>query len=236
MLTAQEIKEKAFEKAVFGGYDMGSVDDFLEEAANDFTALQKENQTLRAKMKVLVDKIEEYRSTEDAMRLALVSAQKIGVQIESDARQKSDALLTDARQNADSMVSKAQSYADNLTKNAKATLASEEAKANAAKRSTAEFVDNMKKLCQKQLEFLNALDNYTGAEPAAAAETPAAADAPEQDLDTTVKSIEDSISKLVDEPAQPELPEGYVNDAQRYSYTDDAAADPQATRRSTFTD
>ena len=233
MLTAQEIKEKAFEKAVFGGYDMGSVDDFLEEAANDFTALQKENQTLRAKMKVLVDKIEEYRSTEDAMRLALVSAQKIGVQIESDARQKSDALLTDARQNADSMVSKAQSYADNLTRNAKATLASEEAKANAAKRSTAEFVDNMKKLCQKQLEFLNALDNYTGAEPVPAE---ASAGAPEQDLDTTVKSIEDSISKLVDEPAQPELPEGYMNDTQRYSYTDDAAADPQATRRYTFTD
>lgn len=234
MLTAQEIKEKAFEKAVFGGYDMGSVDDFLEEAANDFTALQKENQTLRAKMKVLVDKIEEYRSTEDAMRLALVSAQKIGVQIESDARQKSDALLTDARQNADTMVSKAQSYADNLTRNAKATQAAEEAKANAAKRSTAEFVDNMKKLCQKQLEFLNALDNYTGAEPAAAA--PAAAEAPEKDLDTTVKSIEDSISKLVDEPAQPELHEDYVSDAQHYSYTDEAAADPQATRRYTLAD
>ena len=234
MLTAQEIKEKAFEKAVFGGYDMGSVDDFLEEAANDFNALQKENQTLRAKMKVLVDKIEEYRSTEDAMRLALVSAQKIGVQIESDARQKSDALLSDARQNADTMVTKAQNYADNLTRNAKTVLANEEAKANAAKRSTAEFVDNMKKLCQKQLEFLNALDSYTGAEPTEAPKA-AAPETHEQDLDTTVKSIEDSISKLVDEPAQPEAPEAYAPETQR-NYIDEAAADPQATRRYTFTD
>ena len=31
MLTPREIKDKQFTKAVFGGYDMASVDDFLEE-------------------------------------------------------------------------------------------------------------------------------------------------------------------------------------------------------------
>ena len=30
MLTPQEISEKEFTKAVFGGYDMSAVDDFLE--------------------------------------------------------------------------------------------------------------------------------------------------------------------------------------------------------------
>ena len=30
MLNAQEIREKMFEKAVFGGYDMGGVDAFME--------------------------------------------------------------------------------------------------------------------------------------------------------------------------------------------------------------
>ena len=31
MLTPQEIQNKKFEKAVFGGYDMSQIDDFLDE-------------------------------------------------------------------------------------------------------------------------------------------------------------------------------------------------------------
>ena len=41
-MTPQDIKEKTFEKALVGGYDMGSVDDFLEKVAADLTASQKD--------------------------------------------------------------------------------------------------------------------------------------------------------------------------------------------------
>ena len=70
-MTVQEIQEIGFEKAVFGGYDMKSVDTFLERVAEEFAAMQKENAAMKAKMKVLVDKIEEYRSVDDAMRKTL---------------------------------------------------------------------------------------------------------------------------------------------------------------------
>ena len=62
MITAQDIREKTFEKSRMNGYDMASVDDFLEELAEDIGASQKENAVLKSKMKVLVDKIEEYRA------------------------------------------------------------------------------------------------------------------------------------------------------------------------------
>ena len=39
MLTPQQIQEISFEKAVFGGYDMGSVDDFLEPLTEDYITL-----------------------------------------------------------------------------------------------------------------------------------------------------------------------------------------------------
>ena len=74
MLTPQNIQEQEFNKAVFGGYDMGAVDDFLETVSADYTALYKENAVLKGKLKVLVDKVEEYRSTEDSMRMALLTA------------------------------------------------------------------------------------------------------------------------------------------------------------------
>ena len=73
-MTLQELQEKKFEKAVFGGYDMASVDDFLDALSADYEDLIKENAALKAKLKVLVDKIEEYRSVDDAMRKALLSA------------------------------------------------------------------------------------------------------------------------------------------------------------------
>ena len=93
MITAQDIREKTFEKSTFGGYVPGEVDDFLDALSADMAAAQKESATLRTKMKVLVDKIEEYRESEDAMRLALVSAQKVAKTIQDDARTQADELL-----------------------------------------------------------------------------------------------------------------------------------------------
>ena len=85
-MTPQDIREKTFEKAMFGGYDMAAVQNYQEEVATELANAQKEIAVLKGKMKVLVDKIEEYRASEDAMRLAILSAQKVGKQIEDDAQ------------------------------------------------------------------------------------------------------------------------------------------------------
>ena len=42
MFTPQEIQEQTFSKAVFGGYDMQQVDDFLEPLTEDYIMLYKE--------------------------------------------------------------------------------------------------------------------------------------------------------------------------------------------------
>ena len=59
MLTPQEVSTHAFSKAVMGGYNMAMVDEFLDELTDDYTALYKENAALKAKLKVLVEKVEE---------------------------------------------------------------------------------------------------------------------------------------------------------------------------------
>jgi DivIVA domain-containing protein len=107
MMTPQDIRDKTFEKAIFGGYDMGSVDDFLDKVAGDLAGAQKEIMILKAKMKVLVDKVEEYRSNEDALNRALLSAQKLSVQIEAEARHKADVVVAEANTKANSMCSAA---------------------------------------------------------------------------------------------------------------------------------
>ena len=64
MFTPQEVSEKVFPKASFGsgGYSMASVDEFLDALTEDYTALFKENVTLKAKLKVLAEKVEDRRN------------------------------------------------------------------------------------------------------------------------------------------------------------------------------
>ena len=96
MITAQDIREKTFATVRRDGYDMDVVDNFLDELANETEAAQKENAVLKSKMKVLVDKIEEYRANEEAAQRALLSAQKLAIQIEGDARTRAAAMIADA--------------------------------------------------------------------------------------------------------------------------------------------
>lgn len=145
MITAQDIQEKAFERAG-KGYNMEQVDEFLDELAADFTALSKENASLKGKMKMLVQKMDEYRQTEDSMRLALLSAQKLSSQIEAEAREKSDSMLADAKQRA-----------QRLTQEASDGIANENAKLEEAKKATERFFDHMRTVCQKQIEFYDKL-------------------------------------------------------------------------------
>lgn len=184
MITAQDIREKTFEKSRIGGYDMASVDDFLEELADDVTAYQKENAVLKSKMKVLVDKIEEYRANEEALNMAVLSAQKLAVQIENDARTRSAAMIEEAEQQVKARVG-----------GIEAETEKQEKRLADAKAATEKFFEAARALCNTQLRNLDAISSgMTAAQPAA---TPAAESA---DVDSAVRSIEESVSKLRPEP------------------------------------
>ena len=205
MLTVQDIQEKTFERAG-KGYNMNQVDEFLDELAADISALHKENASLKGKMKVLVQKVEEYRQTEDSMRLALLSAQKMSAQIESEAREKADATVAEA-----------QEYATRLTKDATDGIANEEAKLEEAKKATTRFFEHMRSVCEKQIEFYDKLSQMrlVGDTPAPASEPEPVPQksAKEIEVEETVRSIAASAEEAaLDEPEEElevdtELPE-----------------------------
>lgn len=184
MITAQDIREKTFEKAKFGGYDMASVDEFLEELADEITAAQKENAVMKSKMKVLVDKIEEYRSNEEALNQAVISAQKLAVQIEADARTRSAAMLAEAEQKVKEQVG---GIAD--------MSAEQEKRLADAKAATRKFCDGIRAMCAAQMKNLDTIENGIITKP----EAPKAAGI--KAVDETVRSIENSVARI-----QPEAP------------------------------
>ena len=185
MITAQDIREKTFEKSRMNGYDMASVDDFLEELAEDVSATQKENAVLKSKMKVLVDKIEEYRANEEALNMAILSAQKLAVQIESEARQRSAAMIEDAERQVKAKVGSIQDQ-----------TAAEERRLADAQAATKVFLDKAKNLISDHLTKLGVI----GGELELPEEAAAAPAEPEVDVEEAVRTIEEQVAR----PAAPE--------------------------------
>ena len=187
MFTPQEVSDKVFPKASFGGggYSMSAVDEFLDALTEDYTTLFKENMTLKAKLKVLAEKVEEYRSTEDAMRQTLLTAQKMAAKLVQEAQAEKDQMLADAKAEAETEVRRL----EDETKAAQRKLVM-------AQEKLADFIRRSDELCQAQSAFLQTLPELELVPAAPAAEAVQA--------DEAVEAIEQDILTQFDAPAQEE--------------------------------
>lgn len=214
MLTPQQIQEISFEKALFGGYDMDSVDEVLEPLTEDYITLYKENSVLKSKMRILVEKLEEYRKQEASMQSAILAAQKTCEQMRLDSEKKCAQMLREA----EAAVAEKQ-------RNASTQSSVEEERLGAAKAATAQFLDGMEKRLKRQLELIDELrkqelpeekqaapvervhqfeaprETFTEA-PAQPAREPAKRAAFDFDAETAHPSTEDKADALIEEIGQ----------------------------------
>ena len=210
MLTPQEVAEHGFSKAHVGGYNMKEVDDFLDQVTEDYGGLYKENAVLKGKIKVLAEKISEYRETEEAMRSTLLSAQKMAKSMVAEAEEEKKQMIADA---------------ERLSLQRKAELEREiaeaEGKLAAAQAATQQFIDQVRGLTRQQAEFLDRLPKMKVTEqkkPAAPAAAPAPeaapvpeatpdpeAAAPETAATPAEEPVGDSIDQILQEEQDPLL-------------------------------
>ena len=171
MFTPKDLQEISFNKVRRGGYDMQSVDAVLEPLCQDYTKLYKENSVLKSKLKILVEKLEEYRSEEISVKQALIAAQQASEAIIAEAQRKAAGILNDAE--AAASVQKQEAVLNRQT-------ALEQERLAQAKAEAAAFIDALEQDIHKHLGLVNALKTRVPAEaPAPAAPAaPAAAPAP----------------------------------------------------------
>ena len=146
MLTPQEVSTHAFTKAAFGGYNMAMVDEFLDELTDDYTTLYKENAALKAKLKVLVEKVEDYRATEDSMRATLLTAQKMA-----------DSIVREAEAKRDNLMAQAETQAQEKIAALRAEISETEARLQTGRDELARFIATSRDICAKELAFLDQL-------------------------------------------------------------------------------
>lgn len=117
-MNAKEIVTKKFEKAAFNGYKPDDVDEYLKEVSDEFAQLQKDKSELERKLEVLADKIREYRDDEDALRDALLVAQKQGNAIVAESKASAEKLTKETNETVTKQLADAKTKSERLVNDA----------------------------------------------------------------------------------------------------------------------
>lgn len=210
MMTPQEVASCTFSKAVMGGYNMAAVDDFLDKLTEDYTALYNDNAALKAKMKVLVDKMEEYKGLEDTMRSTLLTAQKMANSLVAEAEAKRDALIADAAGAAKNRLAEIQAEVAaeearlaQVRAEVDAQIAAEEQRLAAGQNALRGYIQTVESVCRQQLELLEKLPELPAVPAAAAAVVPAAAQPAAAEI--PAPAVEESADESAAEEAEQEV-------------------------------
>lgn len=115
-MNAKEVSGKRFEKSAFG-YKPEEVDEYLREIAMEMSDLQKEKEDCNKKIDVLADKVREYMKDEDALKEALMGAQRQARMVVEEAKATASQILTEANRKADQIIGQTHVQLENEKQN-----------------------------------------------------------------------------------------------------------------------
>ena len=99
MITPLDIQNKDFTKKM-RGYDPDEVDDFLDAVIKDYTALMKENQSLKSKIGMLTKTVENYKSIEESMTRSVEMAKQTAQDLKDNANAEAQMIINNAKLDA----------------------------------------------------------------------------------------------------------------------------------------
>ncbi|MCL2636864.1 MAG: DivIVA domain-containing protein [Oscillospiraceae bacterium] len=150
-MNAKEISSRKFDRG-FNGYKPDEVDEFLREISTEFSQLQSDNRDLEKKLEVLADKVREYRDDEDAIKEAMLGAQKQGNATIAEAKERAKKIVEDAQNKSDTMLAEARDESTRLREEADLNLKNANDEAKRIENEAAA------KLARMEEEYKNRLD------------------------------------------------------------------------------
>lgn len=118
MISSKELRQKDLEITP-NGYNIAEVDALMAESAATIDAYEKQSGDLYHKLEVLAGKIEEYRQEEDAIKTALVTAQKMADKITKESNETASLLISKSEETAKDTVANAKAESDKIISSAR---------------------------------------------------------------------------------------------------------------------
>ena len=159
MINAKDINSQKFEKAAFG-YKQEEVDEFLSEISADYEKLVRENEEINRKFQTLADKVREYREDEEAVKDALLLAQKEGRRIVKDAKQKAEALISEAELKSKNIIETAAEDAKIQIAELKAQVDAEKEVLAYTQKEVSDFKESLFDIYKLHLEMISEMPDF----------------------------------------------------------------------------
>ncbi|MEN8689278.1 MAG: DivIVA domain-containing protein [Desulfobacterales bacterium] len=105
-LTPLDIQQQRF-KTRFRGFDIQEVDLFLDQMADAFESLLKQNENLKEDFRRLQLEIQGYKNREDAFKRALLNSQRVIEQMKENAQKSAELIVAEAEVKAEKILNKA---------------------------------------------------------------------------------------------------------------------------------
>lgn len=104
-IIAIDITNKEFKRAL-RGYNIDEVDEFLDQIASDYEALNRENSNLKDKLQSIQEKVEHYNKMETTIQNTLLLAQNASDQAKENAKKESELIIKSANETSKRIIDK----------------------------------------------------------------------------------------------------------------------------------
>ena len=156
MITSKDVRNKRFEKAAFG-YQAEAIDEFLSQLEAELEEMERERAEANNKIQILADKVREYMKDEDALKDALLMAQKQGHQVINDAKEKAEQIIGEAKAKAAVLEDEAvRQHAEAMEKN-RLEIAKEKENLVDAQKKVADFKKSLFEMYKSHLEMISTI-------------------------------------------------------------------------------
>jgi len=91
-----DIRQQQFTVKMFRGFDVQEVDTFLEDVAQDYEALMRENTLLKEQLQVLEDRTRGLEERERVLQQTLVTTQRLTEEMKESARREAALTVREA--------------------------------------------------------------------------------------------------------------------------------------------
>lgn len=156
MITASDIRKKRFEKAAFG-YKQEDIDEFLVELEKELSDMDSERDDANNKIQILADKVREYMRDEDAVKDALLGAQKQAHHVIADANERAEKILAEAQEKADALLDEATRQHEIAMEKNRAEIAKEKEALIIAQQQVSEFKKALFDMYKNHLELVSSM-------------------------------------------------------------------------------
>ena len=160
-LTSHDVRAQEFQR-VLRGYDPAQVEEFKQRMAEEIDRLVRDRVQLDERIRGMSDQLKSYRDRDRAMNDALISAQQMRAETQTQVEREREVVLREAQSQADQLLLDARSEVERLLQQAR----NEEQRLvhgnELARRQFQGYLQSYRQLLERQIAELGVLGGEAG--------------------------------------------------------------------------